>query len=158
MRSEGMKRHWLAMVSVVSLIGIGLSWPSASLACTVTTATPAQPTGVAATADDEGIHLQWNAAADTDQVFQYNILRGEGTGTVLTLFVTIWSVSSYNVTTDTESPPPEPDTSITFNKHDDFMESGVTYFFRVVAVREDNCGGSLESTPSEQVSATFPEY
>ena len=151
------KCRWLTLAVLAVLIAGALPWSAAAQACTATTDPPGKPTNFTATVNEEGILLQWDAAAESDKVFKYDIYRKEETANVFTLFAYIQSVGLYELETNTYSSPPDLPTWVAVNKYD-HVESGQTYDFVVVAVRMDNCGADQESEPSDAVTATFPEF
>ena len=152
MRLEGVKHHW-SIMAVFSLIGLGLLWPSVSLACTVTTKAPAKPANFSAAVNDEGILLQWDAAAEADKVFRYEILRGVGAGSTPTGYGGMDLVAVYDTATGTYTyPTSSPMKTVDYSE---MLVVNETYVYAVAFGRWDNCGGYQRGVQSNTVSVTY---
>ncbi len=142
---------------------------SATYWCERTTSAPAKPTGVTAlvnpteeegnTWGENGILISWDTPDESDFVDGYSIFRGvlvagiSPASTEVTLQGTIWNVNtsdSDNGTWSTLLPAPRD-----IMDPEEYLEVGVTYVYRAMATRYDNCGDFQDSERSDPVVATY---
>ena len=145
---ESMKRCWLVLAIVASLIGGGLSWPSASQACTVS-----KPANVTATVNEQGIELRWDAPPEGKVGLTYEILRGVGAGATPTLYMMLDEITPvYDAQTGTYR-----DFSVRTDwmDYDYDLEAGQTYVYAVVFGRVDSCGDYTRGEQSDSVTVTY---
>ena len=180
-RFAGVKRRWLAVAVLVSLMGGGLSWSSAVAQtptptptptvmftpCTPKMAAPSKPTGLTATVNpddkpdedwilESGILLQWTAADASESVFSYDLFRREKVeGTTLAYHASTTLVSTYYSETDEYVTPSEPIMDIMDPADFENLKDGTTYEYAVKALQVNDCDAIAESPLSDPVSATY---
>ncbi len=131
--------------------------------CTVTT-TVAKPTGLTATVNPEssnadGILLEWNAPAASDEVSGYYVYRREvlqGTTTTLALHGIISDLPVYDTRTGEYRSSPGPAEEMDFaDSPPGNLKSGTTYAYAIVAERTNNCDYLQQSEQSDEATATY---
>ena len=119
----------------------------------MTTNPPAKPTNFTATVNEEGIRLQWDAAPESDKVYKYEILRGEGNGATPTLWGTLEVPEVYDPATNTfVYPTPSPMDDIDLASG---LVVGTTYVYAIRFVRWNNCFDNQQGVQSDTVTVTY---
>ena len=108
---------------------------------------------------ENGILISWDAPDESDEVHEYSIYRGvlvtgiSPASTEVSLQGTITNVRAWNSDTGTYTEPANPPEDIM--DPEEYLEVGVTYVYRAVATRWDNCGDYQDSEKSDPVTATY---